>query len=587
MQDNHPYARRLAQDLFDAFWLEDLFGFRKHCTFHSGSNGEAMLEIALDDTRLLRWHGRAATGLRPFRISRSCAILHQPTHALDLELVNVATVLQSADWWHDDSGRFAHLFELAHRQTARAAKSEDAVVAQVKAAPDDLLSWEALTALKGRPFHPLALAKDGGKNNGDLDAYAPETLLPFSLHWVALPRDRVRCSVARAKQPLARTLLDCTELAELSATARHRGADSHRNLWLPVHPWQWAWLQRTTPSTIAACVDLGSGPGKVRPTASIRSLAAIADPNTHLKLSLAVNLLGADRSLPPRYLHNGTLAGICIEDLRQRDTWLASHLLPCEESQWWALRQSDVLEDDPGELACLVRRYPTLPGATLIPMAALAVTTSNGSLPAFDYLLNDDEQEACAWRLFADTTGALLELGLRCYAQGVMPELHGQNVLLAFRERRIVSLILRDHDTLRICRPFMSHQGIAAPHYVFDRSVPNTLELDTPCALLAYLQTLAIEVNLYAVLAALAERYGRDEQYGWQIIRTQLIAVLARVPFPNQSAHHVRRLLLEESSWPFKQLLAPLLARPVLGTGMPSAMGRLSNPLWDTPSPSR
>ena len=587
MQGSHSYSRRLAQDLFDAFWLEDLFGFRRHCTFHSGNHGEAMLEIALDDTRWLRWPGRRAPGLRPFRISRSSATFHQPAHTRDLELVKAAAVLQTADWWHDDRGRFAQLFELAHGQTALAAKSEAAVVAQVKAAPDDLLSWEALTALKGRPFHPLALAKDGGKDNADLDAYAPETLLPFSLHWVALPRDRVRCSVTRAEQPLAHTLLDCTERAALAQTARHRGAGSHHNVWLPVHPWQWAWLQRTAPSTTAACVDLGPSPGKVRPTASIRSLAVVADPNTHLKLSLSVNLLGAQRSLPPRYLHNGTLAGVCIEALRQRDTWLASHLLPCEESQWWALRQSDVLEDDPGELACLVRRYPTLPGATLIPMAALAVTTSTGSLPAFEYLLNDHEQEAPAWKLFADMTGALLELGLRCYAQGVMPELHGQNVLLAFREQRIISLILRDHDTLRICRPFMLDQGIAAPQYVFDRGVSNTLELDTPSALLAYLQTLAIEVNLYAVLAALAERYGRDEQYGWRIIRTQMIAVLARVPLPDQSAEHVRRLLLEEPSWPFKQLLAPLLARPVLGTGMPSAMGRLTNPLQDISSPSR
>ena len=46
---SHPYAQRLAQDLFDALWLEDLYGFRKHCRFHSVGDGDTMLEVALDE----------------------------------------------------------------------------------------------------------------------------------------------------------------------------------------------------------------------------------------------------------------------------------------------------------------------------------------------------------------------------------------------------------------------------------------------------------------------------------------------------------------------------------------------------------
>ena len=71
MQSNtsHPYARRLAQDLFDALWLEDLYGFRKHCRFHSLDDGDTMLEVALDEARSLLWYGRRAGGLRPFRVS--------------------------------------------------------------------------------------------------------------------------------------------------------------------------------------------------------------------------------------------------------------------------------------------------------------------------------------------------------------------------------------------------------------------------------------------------------------------------------------------------------------------------------------
>lgn len=573
---HHPYARRLAQDLFDALWLEDLYGFRKHCTFHSAADGETTLEVTLDDARSLRWYGRRATGLRPFRVSDRPIALHIAAHAENRAIFEVVETLQTADWWGDRIGRFARFFALAYDQAALAAVYEQAIVARLVAAPDDLLSWEALSCLKDRPFHPLARAKDWDASDGT--AYLPETGASFALHWVALPRDRV-CGRASSGQPLADILLDRMQQVSLAETARVRGADGDSYLWLPVHPWQWECLKRTVPSDLVACIDLGTGPGAVMPTASLRSLAIIGRPGTHLKLALSVNALGAVRTLPPRYLHNGNLAGACLETLRQRDDWLAAHLLLCDETDWWALRQRDALQAEPGELACMIRRYPALPNATLIPMAALPVVTAATALPAFDYLAGPAGQEGEVWTLFADIARALLELGLRCFAYGVMPELHGQNVVLAFQGRRIAALVLRDHDSLRICRPLMQAQGIEVPDYVIDRSTPNTLELNTARELLAYLQTLAIEVNLYAILAALAERYGREEVHGWHIVRTVLEDCLACVPLPDDIAGQARSLLLDEPGWPFKQILAPLLGRANFGTGMPSAMGRLSNPL--------
>src|SRR5690349_5822341 len=96
---SHPYARRLAQDLFDALWLEDLYGFRKHCRFHSAGDGDTMLEVALDETRSLLWHGRRAGGLRPFRVSDRPVALHVAAYATNRALVEVVETLQTADWW--------------------------------------------------------------------------------------------------------------------------------------------------------------------------------------------------------------------------------------------------------------------------------------------------------------------------------------------------------------------------------------------------------------------------------------------------------------------------------------------------------
>lgn len=568
-----PYERQLIQDLFDALWLEDLYGFRSHCRFHSQTDDDVVLEVALDHARLLRWHGRRVGGLRPFRVLDRCIV----AQGANLGGIELAETLETADWWNERTGRLAHFFRLAHGQAVFAAAHERNIVARLAAAPDDLLSWEALSSLKDRPFHPLARAKDWGDSDGS--AYAPETMASFALHWVALPRDQMRGS-ASAGQALANMLLDSTSRDMLDKAARACGADNDAWLWLPVHPWQWARLKRMAAPELAACIDLGTAAGAAVPTASLRSLAVIGRPGTHLKLALSVNTLGAVRTLPPRYLHNAMLASACLERLRERDDWLAAHLRLCDENHWYALRQRNALEAEPGELACLIRRYPPLPGATLMPMAALPAVTVDGALPAFDHLLGPAGQEGDAWKLFADMASALLELGLRCFAQGVMPELHGQNVLLAFRGRRITAFVLRDHDTLRICRPLLHARGVEVPDYVIDRSTPNTLELSTPRELLAYLQTLAIEVNLYAVLAALAERYGREEAHGWRIVRTVLEACLARVPLPDEIAAQTKSLLLDEPSWPFKQVLAPLLGRSSFGTGMPSAMGRVDNPLF-------
>lgn len=571
-----PYERQLVQDLFDALWLEDLYGFRGRCRFLAAADGETVLEIALDPTRQLRWHGRRVGGLRPFRIADRHVVLQTAAQGANLAGAELAEALQTADWWNERTGRLARFFRLAHDQAACAAAHERRIVARLAAAPDELLSWEALSCLKDRPFHPLARAKDWGESEGA--AYAPEAMAPFALRWVAVPRKQIRGSIA-AGQQLADLLLDSTSRPRLYEAARARGADGEAWLWLPVHPWQWTRLQHIAAPELAACIDLETAAGEALSTASLRSLAIVGCPDTHLKLALSINALGALRTLPPRYLHNAVQATACLERLRKRDDWLAAHLRLCDESRWWALRQHEALEAEAGELACLIRHYPPLPETTLIPMAALPAVTADGALPAFDHLLGPSGQENDAWQLFAEMADILLELGLRCFAQGVMPELHGQNVLLAFRKRRISTVVLRDHDTLRICRPLLHARAIEAPDYAIDRNTPNTLELNTPRELLAYLQTLAIEVNLYAILAALAERYGREEAYGWRLVRTALVACLARVPLTDDIAAETRSRLLDEADWPFKQVLAPLLGRSHFGTGMPSAMGHIDNPL--------
>ncbi|MGD7392075.1 IucA/IucC family siderophore biosynthesis protein, partial [Ralstonia pseudosolanacearum] len=328
------------------------------------------------------------------------------------------------------------------------------------------------------------------------------------------------------------------------------------------------------------------------PTASLRTLSVADGERLHLKLALNVQALGAARTLPPRYLRNGVLAERCLEALRARDAWLGAHLALCGEGAWWALGNAASLIESQGELACMLRHYPAHDG-WLLPMAACAAVTLDGRLPALEALCGDpalqtlagsvpDAPAERAWRVFGRIAHLLIELGLRCFAHGVMPELHGQNVMLRIGADGLQGLVLRDHDTLRICPVLMAAAGVEAPDYAIDRSTPNTLILDAPEALLAYFQTLAVEVNLYAILAALAERYGTDESIGWRIVGQTLRESVDRVfGEGGAAALHgcVAQALFDAPQWPFKQILAPLAARASIGTGMPSGLGTIANPL--------
>jgi staphyloferrin B synthase len=168
---------------------------------------------------------------------------------------------------------------------------------------------------------------------------------------------------------------------------------------------------------------------------------------------------------------------------------------------------------------------------------------------------------------------------LRCFAYGVMPELHGQNVVLVCRNGDVAGLLLRDHDTLRICPPLLEARGIALPDYRIDPSTPNTLVLNDPEKLLAYFQTLAIEVNLYAIAIAMSARFDIEEAWFWRTIRASLSKWLEQSALSPAAQRLAREALLQSERWPFKQVLAPLLTQTQLGTGMPSSFGEIANPL--------
>jgi len=591
--NNSGVDRLLAQDLLDALWMEDLYGFRDRVRWLNGSDRDTLV-VSLGDGMTLEWHGVRLHGMRPLRLAREGAFaqLVSDSGRQSLSTGRTLDVLQRADWWPAYSDRLAELLSLAERQIAKTFAAQAHWLADVDDAPHSLMTWEAICCLRDRPFHPLARAKLWPGQSGD--AFEVEAG-QLALHWLAVPRNALRCGDEGGQppadaQPIARAVLDADGFAALAHRAGLLGIDPAA-LWLPVHPWQWDHLQRQQPGLTARCADLGTGFGTARPTASLRTLGIGSDEQLHLKLSLSVQALGASRVMPPRYLHNAVLAERCLRELCTRDKWLGEHLELCDEGAWWAVSSDGTLIGEQGELGCMLRRYPGGDG-WLLPMAACAASTDDGRLPAFAVLcgaspagVSTKVMREAAWRMFERIARLLIELGLRCFEHGVMPELHGQNVLLRVGVDGPCGIVLRDHDTLRICPSVMAEAGVDIPEYVIDRSTPNTLILELPDALLAYFQTLAVEVNLYAIVAALAERGDDDEGVGWEIVGRVLRETFERVFGTTPARGRFAYALFDAPKWPFKQLLAPLAARTTLGTGMPSGLGTVRNPLRAVRSP--
>ncbi|MFC4075649.1 IucA/IucC family protein [Salinithrix halophila] len=439
------------------------------------------------------------------------------------------------------------------------------------------LEGERRAALRDRPFHPTAKAKVGWSES-DCRQYAPEWGRDFGLDWIAVARDRLRSGGDFDPDGFAEVLLTSGERQELKEAASRRGIDPEGFALLPVHPWQ---KERVLPGMFekemaeGKICTVAQGVGRYRATSSLRSLAPAGGGDVHVKLPLGVGSLSALRILPPRYLDNGEKAEAVMRGLCRQDPLLKKRVRLCGEGEWsaWQAPGEDLFADKPGHLAAQIRRYPSDlaidPEVTLLPMAALAADDREGGLRwVKDPLVR-----------FRELCDRFFEVGFLFAGYGVMPELHGQNVVLILRGERVEGLLLRDHDTLRIHRGWMERAGVSDPGYTVKPGTRNTLILPTPEDMVSYLVTLGIQVNLYAIADANCRRFGMEEEDFWRGMEESARDTLSRLPLRDEVHSVIERVLFQEDVWPFKQILTPLLRREGTGGGsMPSGTGSIPNP---------
>lgn len=625
---------RLAQELLDALWLEDFNGFRQQC-----ADCDLMgIKIRLDEANFLYVPGVWCERERPLKLTAWPVWLNEHGRFKAVRLDEMVVCLQQADWWqgHADSEYLPAQLMLATEQLTTFLAKEAQLLERFQHSQVALQDWEALCCLRDRPFHPLSHAKQGWSQT-DESHYGCFAEKAVQLNWVGVPKSQrlnsadVMFESDKGYQPIediARLILSAQHYSALQQALEKNGLDPLHYCAMPVHPWQWRWLneaqQRQARPWLTHCVVLRAEDGRRLTvgegvaTASLRSLILKGQAHRHLKLSCSVVALGATRTQPARYLQNGVYAQQVLHTLCARDSWLEKHLWLCDERDWGVLASSAEVkpdgwqrtdhewitkswQDETGEISYLLRVFPESlindHQVALVPMAACAVLSSDTVAVAWDWLLahskEADTSSEAALALFKQVTDVIVQLGMRCFRYGVMPEIHGQNVLLVFRAGVLQGVLLRDHDTLRICPEIMRDQHLTPPRYLINRRSPNTLVLSEAHELFSYMQTLALQVNLYSIAAVLAQAYAIDESCFWRIIDNSLyqhLDVFDDVP----ALANIVVSCLQSKKWPFKQLLTPLLANKTdssatsrdsavkclaVNTGMPSATGLIDNPL--------
>jgi siderophore synthetase component len=594
----------ILRSLVDGLIAEDLFGFRSRGRIGSVAGAlylpltgdERHVQVGLGSDALV-FRARPAAALQPYRLSRPPVLLLGPdglgpvplaprelldlvaAHLAEARPPNLDEVLDGLD------------LAVTHGAALLAAEASWGRV--ISAPRPTLLDWEALTAVGDRPFHPTGRARHGW-DQARFRRYSPAAERPFGLDWVAVRRDYLDGGTGASDHRLrpADALLGPGDREALAAAAAAVGVDGPDHVVLPVHPWQHA---HVLPVMFAAewrsgvCVPVAKGLGGFRPTASTRTLApstAGPEPPVHVKLPLGISTLGALRLLPPRYLANATRAQALLEEAAGRHPALQDRLLACDERAWWAF-SAPGYDDKPGHLGCLLRIWPDGlgpgSGRTLVPLGALGVVLPDGSAPGLARLVadrgDDPASPAAALAVFDDVGRVVSEVALACFGLGFMPEVHGQNTVLACDAGRVTGIVLRDHDTVRLHRPWLAAAGLPDPGYDVKPGSPNSLWADGPEELLAWFQTLALQISLQAVGRALSSAYDVDEERVWRRLADVVRAARAGVDLPPAAAELADRQLFHAASWPTKLVIGPLLARVGTGGGsMPSGTGRAGNP---------
>ncbi|ARJ51180.1 staphyloferrin B biosynthesis protein SbnC [Staphylococcus lutrae] len=446
---------------------------------------------------------------------------------------------------------------------------------------DTFIYSEQLASLKDRPFHPLAKEKRG-LTPEDYQCYQSEYYRPFAVRTVAVKKTHVLHS-ATATTQCYETFWG-TALEESRQVLSARGYDAEAYLIFPVHPWQYAHVipqQFESEIEQGIVVLLDMHVGAYVSSSSMRTLLPTEPSMVHLKVPFSMQSLGALRLTPTRYMKNGEAGEGLLREITARDTLLHESVQLCDETVWWSFinEKRDIFQDQSGHLTMQFRYYPESMADNTIVVSMAALAAHDRGL--YQRILGTPEPTTSQLlHLFEQLSLQFLKMALGFIKYGVLPEIHGQNVLVSFRDGQVTHFILRDHDTVRIFPKWLEKNGLEQPKYIVRKDTPNTLLNKAIERFFAYFQTLAVSVNLYAIVDALVDVFNISEMTLMTLVRQKMHNAIGDIDWLPGQYEEVVRIIFQQETWPFKRILLPLLYQRSDGGGsMPSSLSRVPNPM--------
>ncbi|WP_151793990.1 IucA/IucC family protein [Acinetobacter nosocomialis] len=532
--------------------MENYGDFKDHISYK-----KPYLAITLNDELELYFNCLKVDGVNPFYVTQPEVLLHNllSNTTSKVSISEIFNYLTQATWWPSPYHQKAIAYWLDNLVTAEKIPQ---ILQSALSFSSPLIKSELLSLVADRPFHPFAHSK------GEL---APlTTQKEIEVYWWAFKKDDV---INNMKSIPHKELLLSEVEERLIADKMAQLSDDY--LALPLLETQQRYLKFD--ENKYGGIDLNHVTTIGLPTSSLRTLIHNANPTLHLKLSTNAKTLGAIRSMPSRYLMNGHTAYDFLNDVINETALIKNHLFLSNETHWWVLGKQEPIVKNLGVIGCQVRHLPDFcqdKNVTPITMSALSCTY----VDPWETLGVEGDK----WSLLKDLSVHFIQTFLTLWAKGIMPECHGQNTMVCYENNKLKCFILRDHDTLRICTTAIEENGFTPPVYTIDTSTPNNLIFTQNEDLFNYFITLGIQINLYPIALATLKYTGRTESDFWEMVQDIIQDFVETQPISEQTKSQIQTYLFDNKTWPFKQLLTPLLAQETDSTGMPSKIGTTPNP---------
>ncbi|MCU4563345.1 IucA/IucC family protein [Acinetobacter sp. WU_MDCI_Abxc222] len=532
--------------------MENYGDFKDHISYK-----KPYLAITLNDELELYFSCLKVDGVNPFYVTQPEVLLHNllSNTTSKISISEVFNYLTKATWWPSPHHQKAINYWLDNLVTAEKIPQ---ILQSALSFSSPLITSELLSLVADRPFHPFAHSK------GELTPLT--TQKEIEVYWWAFKKD----DVINNMESIPHKELLLTEVEE-SLIADKMAELSDDYLALPLLKTQHRYLKLEENKYDG--IDLNHVTRIGLPTSSLRTLIHNANPTLHLKLSTNAKTLGAIRSMPGRYLMNGHTAYDFLNEVINQTALIKNRLFLSNETHWWVLGKQEPIVKNLGVIGCQVRHLPDFcrdKNVTPITMSALSCTY----VDPWEALGVEGDK----WSLLKDLSVHFIQTFLTLWAKGIMPECHGQNTMVCYENNKLKCFILRDHDTLRICTTAIEENGFTPPVYTIDTSTPNNLIFSKNEDLFNYFITLGIQINLYPIALATLKYTDRTESDFWEMVQDIIQDFVETQPISERTKSQIQTYLFDNRTWPFKQLLTPLLAQESDSTGMPSKIGNTPNP---------